>query len=62
MSPALVTLTSRSNSDLESSNISFKENISDGADLNPKGSDYCNRKNEGKIIWFSASIPEKCQF
>ena len=34
MSPILVTLTSRSDSDVECSNISFKKNTPDGVDLN----------------------------
>ena len=34
MSPILVTLTSRSDSDFERSNISLKENKPDGVDLN----------------------------
>ena len=36
------------------SNISLKENKQDGVDLNSNGLDYCVRKNEGKIRWFSA--------
>ena len=37
MSPILVTLTSRSDSDFERSNISFKENTPDGVDMNFNG-------------------------
>ena len=50
----LVTLTSRSDSDFERSNVSFKENKPDG--INPNSNDIDNyvRKNEGKILWFSA--------
>ena len=53
MSPILVTLTSHSDSNFELSNISLKENKRDGDDLNSNGLDYCVRKNEGKILWFS---------
>ena len=54
MSPILVTLTSRSDSNFERLNISLKENKRDGVDSNSNGFDYCVRKNEGKILWFSA--------
>ena len=54
VSPILVTVTSRSDSIFEHSNISAKENKRDGVDLNSNGLDYCVRKNEGKILWFSA--------
>ena len=37
MSPILVPLTSRSDSDFDRSNISFKENKPDGVDLNCNG-------------------------
>ena len=52
MSPILVTLTSRSDSDFEGSNVSLKENKPDG--VSPKSDDIgCYvRKNEGKILWF----------
>ena len=53
MSPILVTLTSRSDSNFELSNISLEENKRDGVDPNCKGLDYCVRKNEGKIRLFS---------
>ena len=53
MSPILVTLTSRSDSNFERSNINLKENRWDVVDLNSNGLDYCVRKNEGKILWFS---------
>ena len=53
-SPILVTLTSRSDSDVESSNVSLKENKPDGVDPNSNDIDYYVRKNEGKILWFSA--------
>ena len=54
MSSILVTLTSRSDSNFERSNIRLKENIRDGVDPNYNGLNYCVRKNEGKILWFSA--------
>ena len=54
MSPILVTFTSRSDSNIEQSNISLKENKRDGVDSNSNGFDYCIRQNEGKILWFSA--------
>ena len=50
----LGTLTSCSDSNFERWNISFKENKRDGDDLNSNGLTYCVRKNEGKILWFSA--------
>ena len=52
MSPILVTLTSRSDSDFERSNISLKENKPDGVDPNSNDIGYYVRKNEGKILWF----------
>ena len=51
-SPILVTLTSRSDSDVESSNVSLKENKRDGVNPNSNDIDYYVRKNEGKILWF----------
>ena len=51
MSPILVTFTSRCDSYFERSKISFKENKQD---LCSNGLDFCARKNEGKILWFSA--------
>ena len=54
VSPILVTLTSRSDSHFERSNISLKENKRDDVDSNSNGFDCCCRKNEGKILWFSA--------
>ena len=53
MSPILVTLTSRSDSDFEISNVSLKENKPDGVNPNSNDIDYYVRKNEGKIRWFS---------
>ena len=58
VSPILVTLTSRSDSDFERSNVSLKENIPDGVNHNPNDIDYYVRKNEGKIRWFSADCIE----
>ena len=54
VSSILVTCTSCRGSDLERCNISFKENKPDGVDLNGNSLDFCGRKNEGKILWFSA--------
>ena len=54
VSPILVTLTSRIDSNFGRSSISFKENKWDGIDRNFNGLDYCVRKNEGKILRFSA--------
>ena len=54
VSPILVTLTSRSDSHFESSNVSLKENKPDGVNSNFNDIDYYVRKNEGKIPWFSA--------
>ena len=44
---------SRSDSDFEHSNVSLKENKPDGVDANSNDLDYCVRKNEEKILWFS---------
>ena len=46
VSPILVTLTSRSNSDFERSKVSLKENRPDGVDPNSNDIDYYVRKNE----------------
>ena len=54
VSPILVTLTSRNDSDFESSNVSLKENKPDAVNPNSNDIDYYVRKNEGKIRWFSA--------
>ena len=52
VSPILVTLTSRSDSDFEISNVSLKEKP-DGVNPNSNDTDYYVRKNEGKILWYS---------
>ena len=52
VSPILVTLTSRSDSNFERSNISLKETKPDGVDWNSNGLDYCIRNNEGKFDGF----------
>ena len=57
-SPILVTLTSRSDPDVESSNVSLKENKPDGVNPNSNEIDYYVRKNEGKIIWLSADCED----
>ena len=62
VSPILVTLTSRSDSDFERSNVSLKENKSDGVNPNSDDIDYNVRKNEGKILWFSADCVEFLEF
>ena len=54
MSPILVTLTSRSDFGFERSNVSLRENKPDGINPNSNDIDYFVRKNEGKILWFSA--------
>ena len=46
LSPILVTLTSRSDSDFEISNVSLKENKPDGVNPNFNDIDYYVRKNE----------------
>ena len=51
VSPILVTLTSYSDSDFESLNVSLKENKLDGVNPNSNDIDYYVR---GKILWFSA--------
>ena len=52
--PVTLTLTSRSDSDFERSNVSLIENKPYGVNLNSNDMDYYVRKNEGKILWFSA--------
>ena len=52
----LVTLTSLSDSDFESSNISLKGNKPDGVGLNSNGIDYSVRKTEGKIVLFCKTV------
>ena len=54
MSPILVTLTSRSESDFETSNIGLEENKPDVVNLNSNNMAHYVRKNEGKILWFLA--------
>ena len=67
MSPILVTLTSRCDSDFECSNISFSENILNGVDLNSNGLGYCVRKKGGKFYGFRQTVvlschkPENCK-
>ena len=53
-SPILVTLTSRSDSDVESSKVSLKDNKPDGVNPNSNDIDNYVQKNEGKILWFPA--------
>ena len=62
VSPILVTLTSHNDSNFESSNVSLKENKPDGVNPNSNYIDYYVRKNEGKILWFSADWSERCSF
>ena len=50
----LVTLTSRSDTDFESSNVSLKENNPDGVNPNSNDIDYYVRKNDERTLWFSA--------
>ena len=52
VSPILVTLTSRSDSDSECSNVSLKENKPDGVNPNSNDIEYYIRKNEGKLYGF----------
>ena len=54
MSSILVTLTSRSSSNFERSNISLEENKPDGVDPNSNGLDCRVQKNEGKNLRFLA--------
>ena len=58
VSPILVTLTSRRDPDFEISNVSLKENKPDGVNPNSNDIDYYVRKNEWKILWFSADCTE----
>ena len=50
----LVTLTSRNDSDFETSNVSLRENKPNGVNPNFNDIDCYVRKNEGKIQWSSA--------
>ena len=59
VSPIPVTLTSRSDSNFESLNVSLKENKPDGVNPNSNDIDHYVRKNEGKIQWFSALCDKK---
>ena len=59
MSPILVTLTSRSDSDFELSNVSLKENKPDGVNPNSNDIEHYVRKTEEKIRWFSADCLSK---
>ena len=52
VSPILVTLTSRIDSDFERSKFSLKENKPDDVDPNFNDLDYYVRKNEGKFYGF----------
>ena len=49
VSPILVTLTSRSDSDFERSNVSFKENKPDRVNPNSNDIDYYVRRLEEKL-------------
>ena len=60
MSPVLVMLTSRSDSNFKRSNVSLKENKPNGVDLGSNVLNYWAQKNEGKILpfladWFTSS-------
>ena len=59
VSHILVTLTSRSDSNFERSNISLKENKPDGADPNSNGLDHYVQKNEEKTLQFSVDRSKK---
>ena len=48
----MVTVTARSDSDFERSNVSLKENKPDGVDPNSNDLDYCVRENEEKFYGF----------
>ena len=63
VSPILVTLTSRSDSDFERSNVSLKENKPDGVNPNSNVIDCYVRKNEGKFYGFrQTEIAEVCWY
>ena len=53
---------SPSDSDLERSNISLKENKPAGVDLNSNGLDYCVRKNEEKFYAFQQTVDRFTNF
>ena len=56
VSPILVTLTSRNDSDFESSNVSLKENKPNSVNPNFNDIDYYVRKNEEKIYGFRQTV------
>ena len=56
MPPILVTLTSRSDSDFERSNTSFKENKPDGVDLNSNGLTTAFERTKEKFYGFRQTV------
>ena len=60
VSSILVTVTSRSDSDFERSNVSIKENKPDGVNPNSNDIDCSVRKNEGKLYGFRQTEFELC--
>ena len=61
MSPILVTLTSRSNSDFERSNVSLKENKPDGVNPNSNDIDCYVRKKKEKFYRFRQTFFTRCR-
>ena len=54
-------LTSRNDSDFESSNVRLKQNkLDDVKTQNSNDIDYYVRKNEGKILWFRQTELKVC--
>ena len=58
VSPILVTLTSRSDSDFERSDVSLKENKPDGDNPNSDVIHCYVRKNEGKLYGFRQTVSD----
>ena len=56
VSPFLVTLTSRSDSDVESSNVTVKENKPDGVNPNSNNIDYYVQKMKEKFYGFRQTV------
>ena len=56
MSPILVTLTSRNDSDFENSNVSLKENKPDGVNPNSNDIDYMFERMKEKFDGFRQTV------
>ena len=59
--PSYLQFHCNSSDDVKRSNVSLKENKPDGVNPNSNHIDYYVRKNEGKILWFSADCTNVTQ-